>query len=192
MTSYNPSIPAANNNPSADQSPMQQNFSAIYTWTGVDHYALNNADYYGWHQQVTFPVEVAQDSQIDPSSVLYTAAGATSTHANLFYKNVDGTFPISGVRAFGCISSAGAVVGNASNLTSAQVSTGVYTVTLSANAVATANAIVLVSVADAGNTCATYGTSYTSGVLTITVYIWVTNASGSHANRAFSIAVLQM
>jgi hypothetical protein len=51
--SYDPTKPAANDKPSNDQAPMQQNFSSIKDLIDVDHVDFSNAAY-GEHKQVTF------------------------------------------------------------------------------------------------------------------------------------------
>lgn len=192
---YTTGIPAANNNPSDDQSPMQANTNAIATWTAVDHVGITTPSNTGEHLQVNFPAEVTQGSQTDPASVLYTASGATSSHANLFYKNVDGTFPISCIRAFGFVSSAGALQANAYNITSASGSAGSYTVVLTANAVASADTkavTVQVSALDNGPVFANYFTTYASGILTVNVGTWDASNSGARKAQPFSITVIQM
>lgn len=51
--SYNPSIPATNDDPADDQPLMQANFASINTLINVDHVGFSNAKY-GQHNQVTF------------------------------------------------------------------------------------------------------------------------------------------
>lgn len=50
---FDPTIPAAPNDPADDQPLMQTNFASINSWTNVDHVPFNTSPA-GTHKQVTF------------------------------------------------------------------------------------------------------------------------------------------
>ncbi len=138
-------IPAAANSPSVDQPNMlTNNASNASIWT-IDHIGFNNSQG-GYHQQVTFNATHSQGAQTDPQSVLFTQAGSASTKADMYFKNQNGTFQVSPIRAWGTFDKNGATLGSQlENATVAKVSMGLFTVTLSANAVTGTNFAVLIT-----------------------------------------------
>jgi len=133
---YNPNIPATNNNPSVDQPDMLLNTQAIEDIIAVDHISFNTANG-GTHKQVTFNNVAAPGAQTDPQSVLYTSAGTASTKAQMFFRNENGIFQASPIKAWGFADSGGNIIGsqslNVASITPA--GTGRYNVVLTANAV---------------------------------------------------------
>ncbi len=99
---YNFNIPDADNDPSDDQPKMKVNTNAINTLFEVNHYGFKN-DFGGLHQKVTFPANIDSVPHIDPSSEIFTATGTQSTKSEAFYRNENGTFPISLVKACAAI-----------------------------------------------------------------------------------------
>lgn len=99
---YNKDLPNPPNNPSQDVGGMQENSQSIDAWVNVDHQGFNNP-LGGQHSQVTFPLNLAQGSQANPASVLFTAQGTASgsNKSELDYKNQLGTFVLSSIKAFG-------------------------------------------------------------------------------------------
>lgn len=76
---YTLNIPAAQNNPSADQPDMKINTNSIDSLLNVDHFtfAFGNA---GWHRQVTLPIEPTPTS-LAGQAVMYAN---TSGQSQLF------------------------------------------------------------------------------------------------------------
>jgi len=110
MFTFNDGIPAANNNPSADQPIMLQNNVATLGILAVDHVTFN-LPLGGTHKQVTITSKNTPAAPTDPISVLYTANGTASTVAQAFFVNQNATFPVSSICAFGSfVSTAPAVV----------------------------------------------------------------------------------
>lgn len=148
--SFDDTIPAANNNPSFDQPVMlQNNVSNQGIWT-VDHIGFNAANG-GTHAQLNF-AGFGSSTLLGPApaSLVYPAAGVADTaNAQLYFKNSDGTFPISLIRACGYFSNGAIVIGSQQVNVSSVVhtSTGIYTISLVANAV-TSNAFIITALAD--------------------------------------------
>lgn len=144
---YNTNIPDAPNDPSADQPKMQTNTNSIDTIIGIDHYSFADSPS-GFHKQVHFPLKnVAVAPVGTDASILYTAAGTAAVNPQLNFVNNLGLFPISCVRAWGYVSSAGTVISSqAVNVnTIIKNATGNFTVTLTTNAVSSNNFAVLVT-----------------------------------------------
>ncbi len=143
---YTRDIPDAPNNPSVDQGPMKINTNSIDTIIAVDHYTFADVPS-GTHKQVTLSGKNVPLAPTDPVSVVYSNSGTASTASQLNYRNQNGIFPLSCVRAWASFAGAsGAILGSqAVNATVARVSAGVYTVTVTANALSTVNYAVLLS-----------------------------------------------
>ncbi len=135
---YTLNIPDAPNDPSADQGPMQTNTNSINTLIAVDHYSFADTPS-GTHKQVTLSGKNAAGAQTDPTSTLYTASGTASTVADLIYRNQNGVFPISCLRAWGYVSGGvgpAIIASQGVNVASiTRTSAGRYVVTLTALAV---------------------------------------------------------
>lgn len=133
--SYSNTIPDPTHKPVNDVNPMQTNFASIQTLVDVDHFDFANANY-GKHKEVTLGNVAAPGAQTDPQSVLYTRAGTAAAISDLAFKNQNGTFQVSPIRAWGAFDATGTAIGGQSVNVSGIVhnSTGVYTVTLTANA----------------------------------------------------------
>lgn len=182
---FNTGIPAANNDPSVDQPDMLSNNVSTNGILAVDHVSFNTANG-GTHKQTTFIAKNPPGAQIDPTAVLYTNDGVANTaHPQLRYRNSQGIFPISALRAgavFQLVNAPGPVVpANAFNVASIVSSVGgaVYTITLNANSVNSDDVIVSIDFSNK-NVGANY--TFVGGVLTINVGI---AAAGTLAN--FSI-----
>lgn len=138
---YNLDIPDGPNNPSDDQPLMKVNTNAVNTILNVDHIGFNDNDG-GLHQQVTFNDKNAAGAQTDPESVLYTGSGTASSVSQLLYRNQNGIFQISAIRAWGYVNGAtGAIINSQSYNVSSVVrnSAGYYSITLTANSVSSAD-----------------------------------------------------
>lgn len=85
LWTYNPNIPAANNRPSADQGPMQNNFLNIGNLINVDHIGFNLANG-GLHRQVNMFNQGSPAVQGDLVLYARTSAGQSS----LWVKNNTG------------------------------------------------------------------------------------------------------
>jgi hypothetical protein len=133
---YNNAVPAANDNPSVDQPDMLINVQSTESLIAVDHISFNTANG-GTHKQVTFNNVAAPGAQTDPQSILYTKAGTASTKAEMFFRNENGVFQVSPIKAWGFADSGGNIIGfqslNVASITPA--GTGRYNVVLTANAV---------------------------------------------------------
>lgn len=128
---YTTDIPAAGNNPSTDQTPLQVNTNTVSDCIQVDHVAFNNSDC-GKHNRVTFPTYRPQGVQTGDASVMFTEAGAENLNAQLKFKNSSGPFPASLIKAYGVYAFT-----NASTSIAAVGSQELNSVVLSATAPAT-------------------------------------------------------
>lgn len=200
---FNTGIPAVNNNPSVDQPDMLQNNVSTDGILAVDHISFNTNNG-GNHLQVHFPV-YSSPSVVNGSatqgSVLYGAAGtADAAHAQLYFKTAQnaGTFvlPVTCLRAWAFVSGGvgpGVIASQAVNVSSiVRNSTGVYTITLSTNAVSSANFAVQMNSSTSGGG-ATLANAVTSrGVGTFTVQ-FANISTGSFTDPTnFSFQVLQI
>ena len=195
--SYTLGIPAANNNPSADQPLMLGNFTAINNWTLTDHIGFNTAAQ-GQHKQVTFNDEnVPATPPTDPVSILYTNTIATSgafntasatTFAEAFFANQQATFPISMIKAFGCFDSAGNPL-NTWNLAKASNATGVFTINMPTNCVTGTSYII---VATAGYALAAVYCDYTIVSATQFKILTYDNTAKPANPSQFSVIVMQL
>lgn len=162
---YTRDIPDAPNNPSVDQGPMKTNTNSIDSIIAVDHYTFADIPS-GTHKQVTISGKNAAGAQTDPASAIYTASGTASTVAQLTYRNQDGIFPLSCVRAW--VSFAGtAAVGVIVPIQSVNIATvnksatGTYQITPTANALTGTSLAVFVSVSrNPGNPTIAVVTNY--------------------------------
>ena len=121
---YNVGIPAANNNPSVDQNPMLENFTAINQIIGIDHVSFNTNNG-GQHLQVTYNSTSTQSAQTDPQSVAYTS-NDSGGHPNNYFKNSQGIFPMSCIKVFGMFT-APASSGSLSFGNQMNIANGTYT-----------------------------------------------------------------
>jgi hypothetical protein len=151
---FNEDIPAADNNPSEDQPLMLENNASIDGILDEDHYTfettISGKSVDGLHKQVTFPFQQVPGAQTDPESTLYTDANAESAslNSNLWYRNNDGIFPTSAIRAAVTCGVTNGTVGdvprtNSFNVTNVATNSGIVTVTLAAGAIKSNDAIVL-------------------------------------------------
>lgn len=113
--SFNENIPAANNNPSADQPIMQTNNASTKSILAVDHLTFDSAGSggagasAGQHQQITYNDTHPPGAPVDPISIAYTddsqtmavvTSGVTPVAQN-FFRNQNGIYPLSAIKAFG-------------------------------------------------------------------------------------------
>ncbi len=132
---YNLTVPAAANDPSVDQGPMLTNTNSIDSLIKIDHVTFSGNPA-GTHKQVTYSTMNTPGAVSDPSSVSFTASGiASPSHPHEFYKNSQGTFPTSALRAFSNFNAVsnvdGAIVSNNSyNIASIVKAGSTITVTL--------------------------------------------------------------
>lgn len=191
---FTSNIPAANNNPSADQPLIEGNFTAINNWTLVDHVGFNTSGQ-GQHLQVFYN---ATPNYITPpgapsgnNSILYTQAGGSATQAELYFQNSVSTFLISSIKAFGSfVGTTGSTV-NASNMTCVRTSAGRYTITLTANAVTTNNYVVVSGIGQAPSSANRTVLNYQISSPTV-ILIGTNNASTFVDPDFFSLVVLQL
>ncbi len=192
---YNRDIPDAPNNPSNDQPKMKINTNATDDLIAVDHVSFNTSPG-GTHKQVTISSKNAAGAQTDPQSVVYTGSGTASTVSQLFYRTQNATLQLSAIRAWALVDGAtGLVIGSQSRNVSGVVrnSAGNYTVTLTANAVSSANFTVLVSYQNpfpSPNTTRSPIYSIT-GVGTFNLYFTTSSAATADVTN-FSFQVLQI
>lgn len=154
-------IPAANNNPAADQPLMQANFLNTKNYLSVDH-ITPGATGDGFHKQVTYFTEnIPGGTPVDPASIAFTAnaaalpttRGSASTVAQNFFKNASGIFPLSAIRAFGVFKAPtttsvvnilnGFNVGATVSYTSSPLTADFYTFTIETNCVTVPNFLIL-------------------------------------------------
>lgn len=166
---YDIGVPAAPNNPSNDQPLMLQNTVSISGIWNVDHIGFGAANG-GTHQQVTYIAFAAPGAQLDPTSIAYTAAGlAAPAHPQNYFKNSQGVFPLSSIRAFGSFTAnnVAPVLSNQINIASTgYIGVGAhYTITLNTNTVNSSDVIVLLTLSDTTNSLPKY--SFTNPTLDI-------------------------
>ena len=145
--SYNLDIPDGPNNPSNDQPKMKTNTNSINTWTSIDHVQFD-ASPAGTHKQTTFSSKNVPGAQTDPQSVLYTKSGTASSVAQPFFRNQNGTFQVSPIKAWGLVDGATGTIDTNQSLnvdTVTRNSAGNYSIILTTNAVNSNKFAVLVS-----------------------------------------------
>jgi len=148
-------VPAAPNNPSADQPIMLTNNISTNALVAIDHVSFNVTGG-GQHKQVTFNNKNVPGVQTDPGSTLYTNSGTASTVADLFFRNQNGTFQVLPIKAWALCSTAGIVATQSINITTVvKTGTGQYTVNLTPGAVTGTNYGVLVTAGANGGTAIT-------------------------------------
>lgn len=164
--SYNRDIPAALNNPSVDQPNMLTNTNSNDDIWDVDHYGFNTANG-GWHAQATFPANNVPAAQTDPASVLYTNTGTDTTKSEAFFRNQNGIFPVSALKAAGTfVISSGALGATLSSFNVSTIAKPATTViiTLSATTTISDNVVVLLNRTNGSG----LAYSFASNVLSIT------------------------
>ena len=169
---YTVGIPDAPNDPSADQPNMKVNNDSNDGIWKIDHYGFRNNNG-GYHKQTTYPLTKTVSGNPNQLSTVYADQGVDSTAVSqLFYKNFQGTFPLSMVRAFGTFPAVpGAGVTNATsyyNINPAISFTGGdYTVVLAANATSSDEITVLLTLSDSSPAHVRLRWSYTAPNLLI-------------------------
>lgn len=191
--SFNTGIPAANNNPSADQPIMQTNNASTKSILAVDHVTFGTAPATvgssdGQHLQVTFNGKNAAGAQVDPLSALYTGSGTASTNADLFFRNASGIFRPNMIKAAGVFTTV-AVTGAVAldmgvNISSISYNSGTQAVTVNLTAGAVNGTTVIVFIN--GGSGPTPGWTFAANTLTLAI---VTPAS---SGRKMSFAILQV
>lgn len=84
----NTTVPAAGNDPSIDQQPMQTNFANISSYLSVDHTTPGTNPGDGQHNQVTFHINQAAPS------IANAVSGLFSNSSQLFFQNASGVLQI--------------------------------------------------------------------------------------------------
>jgi hypothetical protein len=177
---YTIDIPAAGNNPSNDQGPMQVNTNSIANILNIDHVGFNAANG-GTHLQTSFANFVSPILLPGPtSSVAYPAAGiADNTHPQYFYQNQNATFLLSCVKAFGVFNAgAGPTLLNSFNCTLSG-SRPTYTIALGTNVVSGNNIVVILYQTSSGSISYTFANPnlvISSGAVTGTINFLVLQA----------------
>lgn len=134
---YTTGIPATNNDPSVDQPDLLINTNSVNSLLDVDHVSFN-AQNGGTHKQVRYSSKNTPGAQTDPQSTAFTANGtADPTVPQHFWKNSQGTYPMSALKAFTVItpSNVAHTQGNNYNIASLAGSGTTATITLNANTV---------------------------------------------------------
>ena len=142
---YYTDIPAGSHTPGRDRPLMTTNTNSINSIIAIDHYTFGTGSD-GKHKQITFAGENAAGAQTDPASAAYTAPGTASSVADLRFRNQNGVFPLSCIRAFGTCANTGVgavVPTNSFNVASCTTGGGNLNVTLTAGAVTGTSYIVL-------------------------------------------------
>jgi hypothetical protein len=101
---YTQGIPFRTDNPSDDQPDMKINNDSNYGIWQVDHHGFAPDPTGGQHIQQTYPGFAAPStpSASTAASVAYPAAGVDqNTTAQYYFQNVNATFPLSAIKAFG-------------------------------------------------------------------------------------------
>lgn len=198
---YNANIPQGTDNISVSQAQLLGNFGQLNSQFGIDHTAFNtgsgNGD--GFHKKVTLPGNVTPPT---PGAGICTIYGKTTTGVTIPWLRRDGLaatpeWSMLPIKAFGSfVGTTGVVVGTAMNLTCVRNSTGLYTMTLAANVVSSANYSVMVTVGNTINTLLTPEYEIVNAT-TFRIRIFAPQSSsvttGVNADSAFfSVVVLQV
>lgn len=181
---FNTGIPASNDNPSVDQPDMLSNTVATNAILAVDHITFNTANG-GTHKQVTYSSLNTPGVQVDPGSTAYTAAGVVDpTHPQNYWKNSQGTFPLSAIRAFGnftTVTSGSPTLTASFNVASVTGNSGNYVITLTANSTSGNNVVFLATMSPSSGAI---NYSFTTGVFTL--------VTASQAGFKLNFLVLQI
>lgn len=167
-TAYNQNFPNPTDSPANDVQTMQNNAMAIYNIWDIDHYTFNDASV-GWHAQVTFPLSNIPPAPSAPSSIAFTASpqdaglptntviGGASSVSEVFYRNSQCAFLLSGIKAFGVFTTTAGTtpttVTNGMNVSSSVTKTSAHTylVTITTNSINGTNIVVIPTVSANGS-----------------------------------------
>lgn len=200
---FNTAIPAAANSPSADQPIMLANNVSSNAILAVDHFTYNN-EIGGNHLQIHLPRYSTSSAVVNETategSVVYSKAGTVDpAHAQLFFKTQNNDLLLSGVRAFAYANTTGGINGFQS-LNIASITTGlpgVFSVTLTANAVTSTNFVVLLSSQQTGGGQFSLGNYVITGIGTFDLHFaslqvptstgTITGVTGNPSNLSFIV-----
>jgi len=200
---FNTAIPAAPNNPSFDQPDMLSNNVATNGILAVDHVSFNT-NFGGNHLQVHLSQYSTSNAVVNGAntegSVVYSAAGvADPAHGQLNFKNDNGTFLLSGIRAFASVDSAGVIIATQSSNIASVVrnSIGKFTFTLTANAVTSDKFLIFISSRQASNGDPVIGNYVILGIGSFQLqFLRVPSGIGGNVTLAdpvaFSVSVIQI
>jgi hypothetical protein len=196
-----PNIPQTDDNPSDSQPNLLINTNAEPSIWGVDHIPFN-VNYSGTHVQNTylgFSLSAFPSGASATASIAYPAAGITkNTTAQYYFKNMDATFPLSAIKAFGSfLTSNTPFPYNPTILTGFNIKGNIvanvgppitYAITLNDNVTPTgSNVCVLININNGTlTTPGNYFWSFSSNTLTISV------ANSVNINNTISFAILQI
>lgn len=193
-------IPNAPNDPSDDQPKMKQNYANISGFLTVDH-VDPGAPGNGFHKQVTYFTENTPAVPLDPTSVSFTAnatlllpiaTSSATTIAQEFFRNANGIFPISCIRAFGSFVTTGVVgpitVSNGFNVNGISFLAGVYDVTLEPTSTNGNNVNVFITTSNLPLPISIPQYAFAAGVLSITFAAPIVNPN----NQIINFLVIQV
>lgn len=193
---YNPNTPLSTDRIQDTQVPIQTNFSLANTYFGVDHFEFDALSNNGLHKQVTLPDRTA--SPPSPIAGEWATYAQTSNSITLPYWRRDGsvtTFPVMPIKAFVIIDgTTGAIIGTAYNIASVvRTASGRYTVTLSNNAVTSADFGVLITGTTTGpsNVVFTYSTGFAAPNGTISIASIIPPSVNFQDANPITVAVIQ-
>lgn len=201
MFTYNAGVPFATNNPSNDQPQMLINTVSINGIWNIDHVGFNSTGVIGnpqasggQHLQVTFNGKnVPIVGPTDPLSVLYTKSGTASSISEMLYRNQNGIFQVSPIKAWGYIGGSTLVPNGGQAVNVGPIthpSTGIYAISLTTNSVSGVNFGVLVS-ADSG-TPSLAGKYHVTGPAAFQLQFFDTTTNTLTDPNNFSFIVLQI
>lgn len=200
---FNDAIPDAANNPSFDQPDMKTNNISTNGILAIDHVSFNT-NFGGNHLQVHLSQfstsNAVVNGNLTEGSVVYSAAGvADPAHAQLNFKTDNGTFLLSGIRAFASVDSAGVIIATQSSNIASVVrnSAGIFTITLTANAVTSDKFLIFISSRQAANGNPIIGNYVITGIGTFQLqFLRVPPGVGGNVALAdpvaFSVSVIQI
>lgn len=190
---FSTAVPAPNNDPSVDQPDMLINNQSTDGILAVDHISFNTANG-GQHKQVTFNNKNVPVAQTDPQSVLYTNSGTASPVSQMFYRNQNGIFQVSPIKAWAYVNSAGGIIGSQSlNIAGiAPAGTGRFNVTLTANAVNSNQFAVLVTAFILNSGSGSQAGYNITGVGTFQLVFLKLDGSNFDTPTSFAFQVLQI
>lgn len=199
---FTPNVPLSTQKINATQQTINNNFLCLDNNVNgftVDHQTMTDTSNGGKHLQVSFfGNNVPGSTPSGQNSILYTNAGtADATHPQVFWKNANAIYSMSGVRAFGTYPGNSTTLANGFNIDGATGSNGSYTITLSAGAVSSAAFSVLVSCQLIGSNQAAIDYSscaYDAGTKkgSFQVFIRTVGSSPTSGNATWSFLVLQI
>jgi len=129
MTVYNPNIPQPNDDPTASQNDLLQNFGKLNTDWAVNHVALTLGGNNGLHTKVQFPNVLSVDPTVTGlQSCVYPKLGPDSRPA-LFFNNALNVYQLTNLPVVNVATDFGIVTPFGFTINAGSIASGVTSVT---------------------------------------------------------------